>query len=145
MKSVQRAGAIAMALLSLNLLATGCESKTAQCNQLVKVANAATTDLKSLAQQPTTDKVSQMGKFAEMLDKYGKEVSAVELKDEKLVGFKQRFVTMYQDGAKASRQIIEAVGKKNANGLKSGLEQLKKGSDQETQIVTELNSYCGAK
>jgi outer membrane murein-binding lipoprotein Lpp len=145
MKLVYRVNAMAATALSLSLLLAGCESKTAQCEQLIKVVNAATTDVQTLAQQPTTDKVAQMSKYAELLDKYGKEVGAVELKDAKLVDFRQRFAMMYQGLAKAQRQIIEAVGKKDAKGLQSGIEQLKQGTDQERPIVSEMNTYCGAK
>jgi hypothetical protein len=141
----RRSCAVAAAAFSLTVLTTGCETKVAQCNQLIKVANDATTELKATGQEQTADQVAQMTKFATTLDKYAKDVSAVELKDEKLLGFKQRLADLYKTSGTASRDLVTAAGKKDAAGLKSNLAKLMEGSTQETAIVTELNSYCGAK
>jgi hypothetical protein len=141
----RRSCAVAAAAFSLTVLTTGCESKVAQCNQLIKVANDATTELKATGQDKTVDQVAQMTKFATTLDKYAKDVSAVELKDEKLLGFKQRLADVYKNSGNASRDLVAAAGKKDAAGLKSNLAKLMEGSTQETAIVTELNSYCSAK
>jgi hypothetical protein len=141
----RRSCAVAAAAFSLTVLTTGCESKVAQCNQLIKVANDATTELKATGQDKTVDQVAQMTKFATTLDKYAKDVSAVELKDEKLLGFKQRLADVYKNSGNASRDLVAAAGKKDAAGLKSNLAKLMEGSTQETAIVTELNRYCSAK
>jgi hypothetical protein len=141
----RRACAVAAAAFSLTVFTTGCENKVAQCNQLIKVANDATTELKATGQDKTVDQVAQMTKFATTLDKSAKNVSAVELKDEKLLGFKQRLADLYKNSGNASRDLVTAAGKKDVAGLKSNLTKLMEGSTQETAIITELNSYCSAK
>ena len=141
----RRSCAVAAAAFSLTVLTTGCETKVSQCNKLITVANAATTELKAMGQEESADKVAQMTKFATTLDKYAKDVSTVELKDEKLLGFKQRLADLYKTSGDASRSLVEAANKKDEAGLKSSLQKLMAGSTQETTIVGELNGYCSAK
>jgi oligoendopeptidase F len=145
MRFTHRSSAIVAAVFSLTLFTTGCENKVSQCNKLIKVANDATTELKAMGQEKASDQTAQMTKFAITLDKYAKDVKAVELKDEKLVGFKQRLGDLYSTSGEASRSLVEAANKKDEAGLKSSLQKLMEGSTQETTIVSELNGYCSAK
>jgi hypothetical protein len=145
MRFTHRSCAIVAAVFSLTLFTTGCESKVSQCNKLIKVANDATTELKAMGKEQSSDKIAQMTQFATTLDKYAKDVRAVELKDEKLVGFKQRLGDLYATSGDASRSLVEAANKKDEAGLKSSLQKLMAGSTQETTIVGELNGYCSAK
>jgi hypothetical protein len=141
----RRSCAVAAAAFSLTVLTTGCESKVSQCNSLIKVANTATTEIQAMGKTETDDKVGQMTKFATALDKYSKDVDAVAVKDEKLLGFKQRLSGLYSGTADASRSLVEAINKKDQAGAKASLQKLIEGAPQEAAIIGELNGYCGAK
>jgi hypothetical protein len=141
----RRSCAVAAAAFSLTVLTTGCESKVSQCNSLIKVANDATTEIQAMGKTQSDDKVGQMTQFATTLDKYSKDVNAVALKDEKLLGFKQRLSGLYSGTADASRSLVEAINKKDDAGAKSSLQKLIAGAPQEAAIISELNGYCSAK
>ncbi len=141
----RRSCAVAAAAFSLTVFTTGCESKVSQCNKLIQVANAATTAVQAVGKEESTDKIGQMTKFATTVDKYSKDVSAVEVKDEKLVDFKQRLSSTYTAIADASRSLIAAAEKKDEAGVKASLQTLMAASPKETTIISELNGYCSAK
>ncbi|MEB3291850.1 MAG: hypothetical protein VKJ24_01690 [Synechococcales bacterium] len=136
---------VAAVALSLSVFATGCETKVSQCNKLIKVANAATTELQSMGQNKNPDKLAQMNQVASSLDKYAKEVQGIELKDEKLQGFQKRLSTLYGNTRDHSLTLIEAGKKKDAPGMQAALKKMMSGTQEEGAIVTELNSYCQAK
>ncbi len=130
---------------SLSLLATGCETKVAQCNKLTKVANAASTEFQEMGKDQKADKVEQLKKAADRLDQYIKDMDGIELKDEKLVGYKGRFNKMYGEIRDASRALVTAAQAKDVAGTKSAFEKMMTGVKQETPLVTEVNQYCQAK
>jgi hypothetical protein len=140
--------ALTAMVFGLTLFSTGCETKVSQCNKLIAVANAATSSVKAVTQEKAgneTQQVAQMAKFADTLDKFTKDVQAVELKDEQLKGFQKRLIDLYSGGSKDSRAIVAAMEKKDLKAMQESLGSLMKGSATEGAIVGELNGYCGAK
>lgn len=134
----------------LGLLVTACgTSKVAQCNKLIGIANKATTEIQTTNQtnsrdqaaQPDT-KAAQLDKIADSLDQYAQEMQAVELLDEKLQGFRTRFVQLYQQTSKGSRDVSTAVKTKNFSAANQSLNQLRTGINQEKTLVNEVNQYC---
>jgi hypothetical protein len=148
MRLARRTYALTAMALSLTLFTTGCETKVAQCNKLIAVANAATSDVKTMSQGKASnevEQVSQMTKFADTLDRYAKDIQAVELKDDQLKGFQKRLMDLYGSGSKDSRAIVAAMEKKDLKSMQESLSRLMKGSATEGAIVGELNGYCSAK
>jgi small-conductance mechanosensitive channel len=92
-----------------------------------------------------TAQLAQMHNLAAILDKYAKDLTAIQLKDERLLGFRQRLVDLYKNDANASRAMVVAVTNRDAATLKSNLAKVKERPPQETAIVGELNGYCGVK
>lgn len=143
-----RSGAIAATALGLTLLATGCNSKVAQCNKLIKVANKATTELKAMAKDggsTPADKMAQMKKLADGLAQYSNDVKAVSLDDEQLKGFQTRLADLYQTSSEASRGILAAAEKKDVKAARESLKKLSGGRKTESEIVQGINGYCQAK
>lgn len=143
-----RSGAIAATALGLTLFTTGCNTKVAQCNKLIKVANTATTELKAMAQSGGSspkEKMAQMQNLADSLEKYSNDVQAVSLEDEQLKGFQTRLSTLYQSSSEASRGILTAAEKKDMKAARASLQKLSSGSKVESEIVGDINSYCQAK
>lgn len=130
---------------AVSLLAVGCESKVNQCNKLIKVANQASTELKSMNKGNNTNAVGQLKAAANSLDQYAKEMKAVELKDEKLKDFQDRFVKMYEQSRDSSRAIVAAVDKKDSKAANENLSKLQTAASQENTLVNDVNQYCQGK
>jgi hypothetical protein len=130
----------------VGVLLVGCgESKVAQCNKLIAVANKAATESKQMSQSSNPDKIGQLSQMADKLDQYAKEIQAVEIKDDQLKGFQGRFAKMYQETGAASRALIAAVNKKDPKGIGTSSKALQTASGQEGPLVSEVNSYCSGK
>lgn len=130
----------------VGVLLVGCgESKVAQCNKLIAVANKAANESKAMSQSSNPDKIGQLSQMAGKLDEYAKEIQAVEIKDEQLKGFQGRFAKMYQETSSASQALIAAVNKKDRKGIETSTKALQAASGQEGPLVGEVNTYCSGK
>lgn len=144
MSSIRQSAWVAIAA-SLSVLVTGCETKVAQCNKLTQVANAASAEFQTMGKSNNPDKLAQLATAADRLDQYIQNMSAVELKDEKLVGFKGRFIQMYGEIRDASRALVTAAKAKDQKGAQSAFTKMTSGVKQESPLVNEVNQYCQAK
>ncbi|MEH2239834.1 hypothetical protein [Nostoc sp.] len=135
------------ATTAIALLFAGCgESKVAQCNKVIKVANQTSTLGQEFGKNPNPAKGSKaLTELASKIDSLVKEMKALEIKDEKLQGFQGRFLTLYQDISKELNNAATAIDKKNLPAAKGFLVSLKKSSTEESSIVNEINSYCSGK
>ncbi|MEH2309445.1 hypothetical protein [Nostoc sp.] len=132
---------------AIALLFAGCgESKVAQCNKVIKVANQASTLGQEFGKNPNPAKGSKaLTELAGKIDPLAQEMKSLEIKDEKLQGFQGRFITLYQNISKELNNAAGAIDKKNLPAAKGFLVSLKKSSTEESSIVKEINSYCSAK
>jgi hypothetical protein len=135
---------------AIAILFAGCgASKVTQCNDIVKVANqAATVGQEFAGLDKSKDPAKAAKAFSEAaskIDKLGKEMQALEIKDEKLQGLQARFVKMYQDTKKGLSDTAIALPKKNVPAINKAVEKLKAGASQESSLVNEVNSYCSGK
>jgi hypothetical protein len=133
-------------LTTLSVSVVGCDNKVAQCNKLIAVANKAATEMKAVedTQDPAAAQ-DALTKISASLEGYSKEVQAIELKDEKLVGFRQRLISMYDKLSSSSKALVSAIKSEKAEEAETAMEGLAKGAEEETPLVNELNTYCGAK
>jgi hypothetical protein len=145
MKVNNRLFAVAAIAGLISVTLVGCETKTAQCNKLNKIANAATAEMQETSKSKDPDKVAVLKKMSGSLDGYSKQVKELELKDEKLQGFQQRFVDLYQSVGKSSQELANAAGKKDMKAAQASLASMSTGAQQETVLINEVNQYCGAK
>jgi hypothetical protein len=128
---------------ALGLLAVSCgESKVSQCNKLIEVANNAVTEVQNVTSAAQPQDVNSMTKIAETADKATADMQALELSDEQLQGFQQRFVTMYTDTSKSTRALVDAVNKKDAAAAEQSYKDLQAATGQESALVGEVNTYC---
>ncbi|MEH2114705.1 hypothetical protein [Nostoc sp.] len=132
---------------AIALLFAGCgESKVAQCNKIIKVANQASTLGQEFTKNPNPAKGSKaLTELAGKIDPLATEMKALEVKDEKLQGFQGRFITLYQNISKELNNAATAIDKKNLPAAKGFLVSLQKSSGEESSIVSEINSYCSGK
>lgn len=151
---------IALTLSStLAIALVGCgESKVAQCNKLIEVVNRGQKIGQGLNEKPDA---ATMKKLATDLATLSQDIDKVELKDEKLTGYKTRFGKIYQDLGKAASTVggaLDELGKlkkpdaatlKKSQTLKTDVETASKTGDKaakdEEALVKEVNSYCSGK
>lgn len=139
----RRISTIAM-LSVLSLVAAGCsQSKVSQCRELIDVINTAVTDLQTVTQSPeASNDPESLVKIAEAADRAVGSMQTVELKDEELQAFQQRFITMYTETGAASRAIYDAVNSQNPEAAQQAVGQLEAATNEEEPLVNEVNTYC---
>jgi hypothetical protein len=132
---------------AIALLFAACgESKVAQCNKIVKVANQAVTVGQEFGKNPNPQKGSKaLTEVATKIDTITTEMKGLEIKDEKLQGFQGRFLTLYQSTSKGLKDTATAIDKKNFPAANTALASIKKNGSEETKLVNEINSYCSGK
>lgn len=130
-------------LVALGFLAVSCtDSKVSQCNKLIEVANQAVTEVQSVTQNASPDNVEAMSKIADAADKAKADMQSIKLGDEKLQQFQGRFITMYTDTSKATRDLVTAASAKDADSAQKAFDSLKTATDLEAPLVNEVNTYC---
>lgn len=129
------------AALSLTLVSCG-ESKVSQCRKLIEVANGAVTQVQEVTQNANPEDVNAMLQIADTADQATQDMQALELKDEALQGYQQRFITMYTDTSQSTRQLVEAVNNKDSQAADTAYQSLQTATNQEAPLVTEVNEYC---
>jgi cell fate (sporulation/competence/biofilm development) regulator YmcA (YheA/YmcA/DUF963 family) len=157
---------------------TACgPTKVAQCNALSSQINKASGLGKKFEEvgkemSPQGGKVKTIEDFRRVskegsekvktlvgeLDGFVTSVKAVDLKDEKLVGYRDRASTIYSGASKSLTEIANILGKfttveANESGKKlieSSLKDLQKAAvaletidKDEKAVATEFNTYCG--
>lgn len=139
--------AMLSATVMISFLFTGCgESKVAQCNKIIKVANQAVTLSQEFSKNPQREKGSKaLTEVASKIDTITNEMKALEVKDEKLQSFQGRFLKLYQDTSKGLRDTATAIDKKNLKAANASLITLRKSGSDESAIVSEINGYCSGK
>jgi outer membrane PBP1 activator LpoA protein len=126
-------------------IVAGCtENKVSQCNRLIEIANRAVTDVQSVTQSANPQDVNAMTQIANTADRAASEMQAVKLSDQQLLSYKDRFVSMYADTSKATRNLIAAVGNQDGSAAQQAYDALQTATNQEGTLVTEVNTYCGS-
>jgi hypothetical protein len=132
------------ALMMLVLLVASCsESKVSQCSKLIDIANRAVTSVKRVSDSPRPDdSIEQMNEIADVANSAKAEMESLQLNDDQLKGYQTRFITMYTDTNKATRDLVSAAEAKDAQGAQQAFNALQTATAQEEPLVTEVNGYC---
>lgn len=133
---------MASALLALGVTGvmglTGCDGKISQCNRLIEVINKEQGPLK----EASGSDPAALKKLADTLDDVAKKVEAVELKDEKLVGFRDEYAKMAKDLSKASRDTATALEGKDPTKAAEAAKNMSSFGSRESDLVDNINKYC---
>ncbi|NJM45542.1 MAG: hypothetical protein HC860_04660 [Alkalinema sp. RU_4_3] len=170
----------ALAAVCVFSLASCGITKVAQCNSLSTVVNRAqdiTKKVKGMegdiekefasakdpaGVQAATKKVAGlMGTIKDDVTKLSKDLEAVKLQDEKLVGFQTRAVKNYNDGIKAMEEMIKGMetlgsinltdsasagkAKEASSSIEAAAKTLNTMDTTEAGIAKEFNGYCDVK
>ncbi len=124
------------------LLASCGPTKTAQCNSLIAIVNKVGNETMAMSKSTNPNKMAELTKMAGNFEQYAQEMAAVKLEDQALQGFQARFVGMYQETSKASKDLLGAIAKRDARLVGSSIKALRAASGKESSLVTEMNQYC---
>ncbi len=147
MKIFRDAYGLMAGVFGLTLLITACNTKISQCNDLIEVANAATTQITSIANQGSEGldaRIEELQRLSDELGRYAIEIRDVSLEDDTLQNLQQRLGQVYSESSMASRGIVEGSQAGNIPAMRTSLNQLSEASRRESQIVSEINGYCQA-
>jgi hypothetical protein len=152
-------GCAAVAVLSL--LVTSCtESRVAQCQKLIDVANQVVTDVQTVAQNASTtststtnsttnrstnsstDSVTVITKVAEAAEKARVNMQALSLDDETLVGFQTRYADMYTEIRQTTRDMLVAAEARDREAGREAYDNFRTATSREAVLVEEINAYC---
>ncbi|WAL61113.1 hypothetical protein [Thermocoleostomius sinensis] len=156
----QRSGCAVVAVLSL--LVTSCtESRVAQCQKLIDVANQVVTDVQTVAQNASatstngdtanrnnnnsTDSVAVITKVAEAAEKARVNMQALSLDDETLVGFQTRYADMYTEIRQTTRDMLAAAEARDQEAGREAYDNFKTATSREAGLVEEINAYCATR
>ena len=131
-------------LVALGL--TACSSKVDQCNQLIDVANRAVTEVESVttAESGEENNAAAFTSIAETAQQAASQLESVDLTDEQLQTFRQRFIKLYRETSEATEQLVTAVEAQDLPAAEAAYDKLETATSQEQPLVNEVNQYCQA-
>ncbi len=134
-------GAALLVGASLSLALTGCDGRISQCNALIRVINAEQEPIK----RASGSDPEALRKLADALDTVGSKVSGVQVKDEKVVGFRDQYGAMAKELAEAARQTALALEENDAKKAAKAADHMSSFGTRESELVGEINGYCSGK
>ncbi|MBW2453104.1 MAG: hypothetical protein JRI68_01260 [Deltaproteobacteria bacterium] len=131
--------AMAIGLLALS---TGCQSKVEQCNAFIDQANASQNAFTALGAAMLNKDVlaGRVKTIRESIDT----VKAVELKDEKLKGFQDRWAEGLEGMAAGLDEMTKLDKTTDIDKLNKLAETFDKEADKMGKLIDEINTYCSA-
>lgn len=135
------------AILSQPEVRNTTRSTSAQCLELAAVINWVDSEARSLMTQVnTTDPASLIRMIERLADLSALTVTnlqSLQLSDNQLRTYQQRFTTIYQSYISAIRMLVNAINSASLNLIQQQDLQIETLVNQEANLVSELNSFCG--
>lgn len=131
--------------MAISLLTASCSDKISQCNKIIKIANDAVSQAKTVTNGGQASNPKAMLQAAEAMEKASKQMTDIPVNDPKLKDYQTGFVKMYGDTSKATRDFVKAYEKKDRPAAERALTSLQQATLPEKQLVTDINTYCSGK
>jgi predicted small secreted protein len=132
---------------TISIVVSSCgTSKTIECNSIAKVLEKVQVATKEMDASKTTDPAKAATVFSDMSGKiegFGKDIQALEIKDEKLKGYQSRIAEMYRGYGKLFGEMAPAIKSKNTPKVTKDIAELKAASVKEQALGKEIGAYCG--
>jgi hypothetical protein len=139
-----RKRAVVSLAAALGVSAIGCsQNRVAQCNQLIEVANQAVTDVQAITENASPDDPAAFLRIADTADQAQAGLATIELTDEQLQTYQERFVALYTNTSESTRNLVEAVNAQDNQAAQQAYDSLQQAIAAEPELVNEVNSYCG--
>jgi hypothetical protein len=130
---------------ALGLWLVGCsENRSSQCIKLIGVANQAVNSIEAVTAPSSADSIEALKKIAAVAEDTNRAMKDLKLTDGKLIGFRDRFTTMYESTNAATQSLIRSSSVKDTAGSQKAYDDLKASTSQESPLVDEVNQYCNA-
>jgi hypothetical protein len=124
--------------ICLSLLSYGCgESKVAQCNELVAIANKIHTI------EISTD-AEGLNNLANQLDQIKAEMQTAEISDRQLKEIQERLVDVYAQASQGERDSSAAKASGDPGLLERASEQIQDAITRSDAIATDVTTYCSS-
>ncbi|NEP57605.1 MAG: hypothetical protein F6K31_11370 [Symploca sp. SIO2G7] len=128
---------------AVSFLSVSCgNTKAQECSQIIQVANKVVGEVNELTDSGKLSNPQVALQAADAMEKASPEMEAIEVKDEQLRNYQTSFVSMYRDTSQATRDFIAAFQKKDWQGSEIASTKLQKATLSESQLVTDINTYC---
>ncbi len=129
--------------LTLTFMTVSCaETKVSQCQKIIVTT-------KKIAQESEknrqTKDLQQVLQVADAFEEAAKTMKNLKIKDKQLAQYQQGFAEVYQGNAKATREFISALEKKDIPAAQSLQKQVQAIGQMEQKLVNEMNIYCQTK
>ncbi|WP_373538619.1 hypothetical protein [Chamaesiphon sp.] len=141
---LQRIGIVGIAT-AVSLLTASCTSdKLSQCANIIKVVNQTVIDTKTTTESGTKGDLPTIEKLVSTFDKAAKDLSAVNVTDEKLKTYQSQFLTMYQGATDINQQLVASIKERKSTKVHEGLRKSRNIFSPERDLATGLTQYCKA-
>ncbi len=132
-------------IAALSALTSSCAaSRVVQCNHLVEIDERTTAEMEILTENTNSQDPLLWLQAADTLDKAAQEMQALSFDDPQLQEYQARFVAMYTNTAKATRDYSQSYKALNREGIEVAKGNLEKALEGEAQLVDGVNAYCAS-
>jgi hypothetical protein len=121
------------------------DGRVAQCDRISTVVNKAAAETQAISRSNNPDKIAELLRAADTVDRHAKELEAVRVQDAKLKALQASFISMYRDTSRYSRSLVVAAKAQDVEAVKSSLQSLQEATGRESSLVNEFNRYCRGK
>jgi hypothetical protein len=141
---VRQIGIVSIAISMIFLTVSCTSDKVSQCASMIKVVNQTVMDTKTTTESGTKGDVPTIEKLVEIFDKATKDLTSVNISDEKLKTYKSQFLTMYQGATEINKQLVASIKEKKSTKVHEGLRKSRNIFSPERDLATGLTQYCKA-
>lgn len=135
--------AVVCGAIAISLVTVSCSSgKVSQCADMIKVINQTVIDTKTTTNSGTNGDVQVVEKLVSVFDKAAKDMSSVNLSDEKLKTYKTQFLSMYQSGTEINKQLVVSLKERKSTKVHEGLRKSNNIFSPERDLATGITQYC---
>lgn len=118
------------------------QTKTAQCEQIIAIANAAVKDANLATNNGRSSDPEMLLRAAQYMDSHASKFEGISLSDPNLQDYQSRFIVIYKQTSIATRDFVTAFKAKNLSAAELALQALTATTRGEKQLVDEINNYC---
>jgi hypothetical protein len=136
--------AVVCGAIAISLVTVSCSSgnKVSQCADMIKVINQTVIDTKTTTDAGTNGDVQIVEKLVDVFAKAAKDMSSVNLSDEKLKTYKTQFLSMYQGGTEINKQLVVSLKERKSTKVHEGLRKSNNIFSPERDLATGITQYC---
>jgi hypothetical protein len=129
--------------IATSFLTVGCATgKVAQCASTIEVVNRTVKQTETVTAAGTKGDLATIEKLVTIFDTAAKDLNSVNVSDEKLKDYKNKFFTMYQGGTEITKQLVSSIKEKKSTKVHEGLRKSRTIFSPEQALAAGLTRYC---